>query len=353
MQNKNKLNWNLKISNNEVIETRNNKKEIFTIEANNLINLMEQFIDELDIKENSKKTYFKGLKKFIEWILEQQENHLKIQMSKSIIVQYKEFLASKAQIKPHTQAIRLVAIKQFFIWAESNLILPNIARNIKGIKKTTKQHHKDPLNQSQIKILLEIKKHKKTNCNKEIINTRNLTIIKLLLFTGIRIGELTKIKILDIEKNNQDENAIIWIHGKGRAGKDAFVIIMEEILREINAYLELRKNQGEVITEQSFLFISHGKKIKNKPLTSDGISKIINKELKRKNIKTAKISAHSLRHTFGINAIESGISLYDLQIAMRHSTPSTTQIYLGDIEQMKRKEGNTEKTVFDHIIKKI
>lgn len=351
MNTKNKLNWNLQLP-NIAIETKNNKKEVFTIEINTLISLMEQFIEELDIKENSKKTYFKGLKKFIEWILQQKNNDIKIQMSKSIIINYKDFLASTAQIKPHTQAIRLVAVKQFFIWAESNLILPNIARNIKGIKKITKQHHKDPLNETQIKELLKKNKNHQTK-NTEIIQIRNHTIIQLLLFTGIRIGEITKIKIADIETNNQNSNTIIWIHGKGRAGKDAFVIIMEETLKEINLYIETRKKQGEAITEQSPLFISHGKKTKNKQLTSDGISKIINKELKKRNIKTPKISAHSLRHTFGINAIESGISLYDLQIAMRHSTPSTTQIYLGDIEQKKRKEGKTEKTIFEHIIKKI
>lgn len=340
------LQWTLK-KNNINIEKKTDKESII-IETTKLMNLMEQFLLEADIKENSKKTYFKGLKRFLEWSLNQEEIKDEIKITKSFILQYKTFLSTEAQIKPHTQAICLVAIKQFFVWTEANLILPNIARNIKGIKKITKQHHKDPLSKSQIEILLQ--NHKESEQN--LITLRNNAIIHLLLFTGIRIGEATKIKMNDLDKDNYHYNTTIWIHGKGRSGKDNFVIAIPEVIEQIEKYIEKRKSEGEIITDNSILFISHGRKTKNKPLTSDSISKIINKELKKRNIKTKKTSAHSLRHTFGVNAIEAGISLYDLQIAMRHSTPTTTQVYLGDIEKKKRKEGSTEEKVFEQINKK-
>jgi integrase/recombinase XerD len=313
-----------------------------------LQSVMEQFLLESDITENSKKTYFKGLKKFTTWLTQTPLNDNTLHIGKKTIISYKNFLAS-TNLTPHTQAIYLVSIKQFFRWTESTMIFPNIARNIKGIKKITKQHHKDPLSKKQIHALLQPHPKQSQKKKESIILQRNMIIIKILLFSGMRIGELTKIKLNDIEYPDNKPHAIIWIQGKGRAGKDSFVIVMNEIIIEIKQYIAMRTTSGETINPDTFLFISHGRKSKNQPLTSDGISKIINKEMTIRKIKNKKNSAHSLRHTFGVNAIESGVSLYDLQIAMRHSTPNTTQVYLGDIEKTKRKQGSTETAIFKYI----
>ncbi len=345
---KKSLNWSITKKTQRTISEKTDKNENILIKREKVMSYMEQFLEDSDIKTNSKKTYFKGLKKFIQWTLEGDSLNESIHLSKREIARYKEYLIN-ANIKPHTQAIYLVALKQFFVWAESNLLLPNIAKNIKGIKKVTKQHHKDPLNTTQIeKLLLKSNEYK----NKEkIILLRNEALINLLLFTGIRVGETTTITIEDIEKINP-QKSIIWIKGKGRTGKDNFVVILPETMEKIAEYLLQRSKKGEILHEKSPLFLSHGRKTKNEKLTADGVSKIINKELKKRNIKTNKTSAHSLRHTFGVNAISAGISLYDLQIAMRHTTPTTTQVYLGDIEKMKRKEGSTEEIIWNHIRKK-
>jgi site-specific recombinase XerD len=335
----NKLNWSTKQNTIEEKKTTINKEEI-TVRTEHLMNLMENFLLQADIQENSKKTYFKGLKKFINWNIEQKKEN--IILSKESLINYKNEL-TKSNITPHTQAIYLVSLKQFFVWTEANLIFPNIAKNIKNIKKITKQHHKDPLKKEDIVKLLTI------NNKENIIELRNFTILHLLIFTGLRIGEATSILISDIELINE-KKSILWIKGKGRSGKDNFVILLDESTKSIKEYINLRRLEGENITESSFLFIAHGSNSKeNQKLNTDSISRIINKKMKSIQIKTKRISAHSLRHSFGVHAIESGVSLHDLQIAMRHSTPNTTQVYLGDIEKMKRKEGKTEEQVFNFI----
>lgn len=345
---KKSLNWSITKKTHHTISEQKDKNENIIIKRETIMSYMEQFLEDSDIKSNSKKTYFKGLKKFIQWTLLPDNLNESIQLSKKEIAKYKQHLTN-ANIKPHTQALYLVSLKQFFVWAESNLLLPNIAKNIKGIKKITKQHHKDPLNKDQIdKLLSKSNEFKK---KENIIILRNDALISLLLFTGIRVGETTTITIEDIEQINS-QKSIIWIKGKGRTGKDNFVVILPETMQKIGEYLFERGKMGETINEKSHLFISHGRRTKNEKLSPDGVSKIINKELKKRNIKTNKTSAHSLRHTFGVNAISAGISLYDLQIAMRHTTPTTTQVYLGDIEKMKRKEGNTEEIIWNYIRKK-
>lgn len=336
-----KLNW--KITKTLSIEKDNiSKQEQITIKTESLMKLMEDFLLQSDIQENSKKTYFKGLKNFITWTLSQ--NYNEIALSKNLLVLYKNNLM-QSSIKPHTQAVYLVSLKQFFVWSEANLIFPNIAKNIKCIKKITKQHHKDPLKKEDIIKLLTFSDYEKKN----IIGLRNYTILHLLIFTGMRIGETTHIQLEDIEYINP-EKALIWIKGKGRSGKDSFVVLLKESINAIKEYLEYRKKTTEEITLKSYLFISHSNRRNiNKKITIDSISRIVKEKMQEVKIKTKRISAHSLRHTYGVLAIKSGVSLHELQISMRHSTPSTTQVYLGDIEKEKRKEGKTEETIVNFL----
>jgi integrase/recombinase XerD len=336
---KKKLNW--KISQDIIPQTKNNQtQEEIKINTESLMQLMEDFLLEADIQENSKKTYFKGLKNFIQWTMLSETNY--ILLSKKLLVEYKNTLM-QSTIKPHTQAVYLVSLKQFFVWSESNLIFPNIAKNLKGIRKITKQHHKDPLQKDEIIKLIDIDESKKN----DIIEVRNNTLLNMLIFTGIRIGEASLIQINDIEYIN-NEKVIIWIKGKGRSGKDNFIILLKNTIEIMQRYIHLRKLTNELLTPTSYLFISHGnRKTTTGKISIDSISRIVKEKMKKLKIKTKRISAHSLRHTYGVLAIKAGISLHDLQISMRHSTPSTTQVYLGDIEKEKRKEGNTENSILN------
>jgi len=62
-------------------------------------------------------------------------------------------------------------------------------------------------------------------------------------------------------------------------------------------------------------------------------------------IKTKRVTAHSLRHTFGVLSMQAEASLYEVQPAMRHAAPSTTQMYLGDLERLKRLEASPERKI--------
>lgn len=305
--------------------------------------LMDEFILQADIARTSKATYQKGLKKFLTWFIHSNKEN---KLERKTIIEYKSFLL-EISLKPHTQEIYLNAIKQFFKWTESSLIFPNIAYNIKGIKKISKQHYKNPLTREEVARLIN-----EANKKKDIISLRNNAILMILIFTGLRIGETISIQIKDIEKLSNEKH-IIWIRGKGRAGKDNFVILLEETWESIKEYLEAR-NKINPIEEESFLFIGHqNREIKeNKKMHVDSIGRIVNTYLKMCNIKSNNISPHSLRHTFGTAAIEAGVPLHDVQIAMRHSSSTTTQVYLGDIEKKKRKEATSEKRVRDFLIGK-
>jgi integrase/recombinase XerC/integrase/recombinase XerD len=60
-----------------------------------------------------------------------------------------------------------------------------------------------------------------------------------------------------------------------------------------------------------------------------------------------EFSAHSLRHSVGINILRAGGDMKDVQRVLRHSSPVTSQIYTATIEEEIRLESNPEALLDD------
>lgn len=289
------------------------------------------FIASQDIAPRSRITYKNALMRFFVWYKAEKFDAPK----REVILLYKYWLDTQ-KLSAFTKATYLVVVKRFFVWAEQENICQNITRGIKGVKRQLKNHQKDSLSHAQVmRLFNSIKKE-------TIIGARDFAIINTLIRTGIRLKELVCITKNDIQKTIQGQT-VLYVHGKGRSGKDEFVVLTEEVLLPINHYLEklvLKKNVNEAP-----LFVSLSDRNYGRSLTIQSLSRIIKNRLRRANIDSKRITAHSLRHTFGVLAIQAGASLYEVQLAMRHTTSSTTQLYLGDIERIKRLEGSPEKKI--------
>jgi integrase/recombinase XerD len=300
-----------------------------------------RFLLQADITHTSRTTYRRSLSRFVSWCKERFINSLDaLPLYRETLLEYKQYLDEK-NLKPFTRSLYLVAIRQFFTWTETILLYPNIAKGLRGIKRLTKTHHKDSLTRDQVVTLLN------TINRKDLLGARDYAMIYLLVHTGLRLIEIAGIAISDIEIQNDTTDALLWVRGKGRDGKDAFVVLVSETLGVIHSYIKKRKEYEE-LNPDSILFVVHGpfKDIKkNKKLSNTSLSRIIRKRMISAGIKNKRISAHSLRHTFGVMAIQAGASLYEVQLAMRHSSSNTTQVYLGDIEQIKRRQAAPEKLV--------
>jgi integrase/recombinase XerD len=314
----------------------------FFFNEDSFLSFVEKFLIQSDISLNSRLTYKRSMNVFINWCKKKFLFNSGYIPTRELILEYKSFLLY-SEIRPFTKSLYLTCIKQFFSWADSNFVFPNITSGIKGIKRLTKQHHKDSLKKEDISKLFN------SIDTSNIVGLRDYTLIYLLVHTGLRLIEVSSILITDMEFNTSNENVILWIRGKGRDGKDSFVVLIEEVFFVLKRYLDFRKTLN---INSNFLFFSHSTNTKNKVIkkfSTSSISRIIRNRLKAVNLKTKRISAHSLRHTFGVMAINAGVSLYDLQLAMRHSSPSTTQIYLGDIEHAKRMHASPERKISDFL----
>lgn len=288
------------------------------------------FVAAQDIAPRSRATYKNALERFFVWYNKEQFDTPK----REVILLYKYWLDSQ-KLSSFTKATYLVVVKRFFLWAEQEGMCGNITRGIKGIKRQLKNHQKDSLSEELIvRLLQSIKKNK-------IIDYRDFAIINMLIRTGIRLKELASATWGDIQEM-RDGQKVLYVHGKGRSGKDEFVILTAEVLQPIGEYCEKIMNKSNSDTP---LFFSLSDRNFGKMLTIQSLSRMIKQRLRYAKIDSKRITAHSLRHTFGVLAIKAGASLYEVQLAMRHTASSTTQLYLGDIERIKRLEGSPEKKI--------
>lgn len=279
--------------------------------------LINTFIESQDIKQNSKATYKGALKQFMLWI---EDNSIKKPIREDIL-KYKGFLQQKG-IASLTISNYIAAIRKFFEWSEGVGLYPNVAKNVKGMKKP-KGFLRDPLNEDQIKgILNDI-----DTC--PIYGKRNYAIINLMVRTGLRTKEIVSCNVGDIRQ--YDNERILYIHGKGRDSKDEFVILTTNSLAPINEYIIER---GKVGNEDP-LFISHSDRSNGKRLSTRTVRDVVKTHLRGIGLNSNRLSAHSLRHTFATIAIKNGASILGLKDSLRHSSLETTMKYTHTIDRIK------------------
>lgn len=291
--------------------------------------LIERFLASQDVTPGSRRTYRSALRQFFAWFAKKKITN----PTRETILAFKEWLDAKG-LRPFTRSGYLVAVRKFFEWAEGLKLYPNIAKGIKGAKRSLKSHQKDSLTIDQIKLVID-------SIERETLQgKRDFALINLLVRTGLRLIEISRADIADLQLDSADNGeALLWVRGKGRDGKDDFVVLTQETLNPILEYLRSRK----LTSKKDALFASLSDRNYGKHITTFSLSRLIKQRFRQVGLDSRRITAHSLRHTFGVLSIKAGASLYEVQLAMRHAAPTTTEVYLGDIERIKRLEAAPER----------
>lgn len=295
-------------------------------------NNINDFLDAQDIAPTSKNTYRAALYQF--WKYTKKTNAESI--NKKTILQFKQYLDAKG-LSSSTRFSYIMVLRQYYKWAFHENVYDNAAFGVKAVQRDSKKHKKDALSIEQVrKVLAGIS-------TVSIEGKRNYAIVNLLVRTGCRLIEIVRANCEDIEK--RAGKFILWVRGKGKSEKNDYVILSDEILKPIKKYHKARGTYAD----QEPLFTSLSDRNYGQRLTVYSISRMVKYYLREAGIDSYRITAHSLRHTFGILCMKSGMSLWEVQSAMRHTTSSTTQIYLADIEDEMRLAGAPEKKVNDLI----
>ena len=152
--------------------------------------------------------------------------------------------------------------------------------------------------------------------DKDDYEYRNRLILEMLFATGLRVSELSNIKIKDIDFSERE----IKVMGKG--SKERFVFYNKECAQVLDSYLKECRSKLLNGKDSEYLFINHlGDK-----LTDRGIRLIIDKIVKKSCIKS-KVSPHTFRHTFATMLLNEGCNIKSVQELLGHSSLGTTGIY--------------------------
>ena len=143
------------------------------------------------------------------------------------------------------------------------------------------------------------------------IEKRDKAMIEMLYATGMRISELTNLKVIDIDT----QRSVVKVLGKG--SKERLIPFGESALESLSHYLS---DRGESNSKEVFLS-NRGTK-----LNRVSFWKRIKIYLSRENLKES-ISPHTLRHAFATHLLNRGADLRSVQLLLGHSDLSTTQIY--------------------------
>ena len=190
-------------------------------------------------------------------------------------------------------------LSSFFSWLEEeNHILKNPVRRIKKIKvKTT---IKEIISDEQIEVMRDA-------CT----NKRDLAIVEMLYSTGIRVGELAKLDIKDI--NFSERECIVY----GKGDKERKVYFDAKTKLHLKQYLDERKDGSQA------LFVTL-----NKPFERIQISGI---EIRIRNLGRSlgytNIHPHKFRRTMATRAIDKGMPIEQVQQLLGHQQIDTTMKY--------------------------
>jgi len=267
---------------------------------------LKKFLDYLNLQKNYSSNTIRGYKRdilqFINFL-----KKIKIKSFKSI--SYEDFLSYLGYLRNYgysetTIGRKVASLKSFFKFLSARKIIKS---NPVALLSSPKKPDRLPdfLTVEEVEKILNIPSRKNWQ------SLRDKAILELLYSTGIRVGELTSLRIGDIDFFQE----LIKVKGKGK--KERIVPIGSYALKALIEYIEKRPNKKE----KNVFLNKYGK-----PLTERSVERIIDKYSKKAGIGK-KITPHTFRHTFATHMLDRGADLRTVQELLGHERITTTQIY--------------------------
>lgn len=266
--------------------------------------------DERGVGHHTLRAYAQDLRTFARFT---KEHHLTDPLSKDDILAYHRHLRDELGAKPATIERRLVTLKSYFAWrADRNSALPSPFADVR-ISVRIPRRLPRPIERKTLKAVLQ----SETGPTNAQPAEQQVTIlmIKLLIVTGLRISELTNLKIRDV---SADASQMI-VRGKGNKERIVFVP-NEELQQAFRRYCVDRAKHGSL---RSPLFLN----AQGRRLRSQTFRKRLRVLSHRLGI-TPHLTPHRFRHSAATLLVEEGIGIRMVQALLGHASLRTTEIYV-------------------------
>ncbi len=208
-----------------------------------------------------------------------------------------------------TVARKVASAKSFFkFMVASGKLRENPTRNL--ISPRVSKHPPKFLSSSEYRCLLAEPKKLSTPEAK-----RDVVMLELLYATGLRASELVSLNVKDIDL---ERSCVHCAHGSSKR-RIPFDHHINQILRN---FLENDRLDLLYYEKEKALFLNR----RGGRLTRQGFWQIVKNHASKAGL-SAKITPHTLRHSFAVHKLQSGADLQSIQRALGHAYISSTRIY--------------------------
>ena len=146
----------------------------------------------------------------------------------------------------------------------------------------------------------------------DIDNPKHRVLLMTTYAAGLRVSEVVRLKIADI-----DSNRMMIRVGNGKGEKDRYSILSQRLLQELRTYWQIHRPS---------LWLFPGQK-PDTPIGPRTAQKVFTKAKTRAAIRKPG-GIHLLRHSFATHLLEAGVDLRTIQLLMGHSSILSTVRYL-------------------------
>jgi len=284
--------------------------------------LLSQFHDHLryerNVSEHTLRNYQSDLEQFHDYLAPAdpqtgKRNEPAIQQIDHLTI--REWLATlhSAQKKKTSVARKLAALRTFFQFLVREGVVEMNPAKLVSTPRLEKKLPKHLSVEDAIRFI-------ETPDTETDAGKRDRAMLELLYATGVRVSELTKLDLHDIDFRNK----LIRVIGKRR--KERIVPFGDLAHDALKNYLEVRDNAlmnaPVSLREPEALFLNY----QGTRITTRSVGRMVEKYIKIC-AGIHDISPHALRHSFATHLLDSGADLRDIQELLGHARLSTTQIY--------------------------
>jgi integrase/recombinase XerD len=268
--------------------------------------------------EETVQNYVSCIISFIEYC----KDNLKIEPAKcqghhilGWITEIKKTGVSNSRLQHHRSAL-----KTFLAYlCKIKVIKKNPASAIPIIRKKRSERNKPISKEIAYKLLRSIDQS-------TWIGRRNYLIISILWGSGLRLNELTSLKVKSFEPDHGKRTGLLRVKGKNRKQRALFVVdkLYDTLIEYLDDPQSPNKKNAPLFPVEKRTAISH-----------DRVHRMIKEYCSKADIKE-RITPHVLRHSFATEMYHQNVPLSAIQSMLGHSNIAETSIYIHVSDQFQR-----------------
>ena len=238
-------------------------------------------------------------------------------ISRTIIHRYRLYLnrlegRGQENLKKNTQNYHLIALRTFLKFLIKNDVKTLAPEKIELAKQAPRQV--EFLEGTDLERILEAPLNEKNNPAQGL---RDKALLETLFSTGLRVSELAKLKIEDVNLAKPE----FTVRGKG---SNLRLVFLSETARQwIKKYLDSRHDPNP------YMFIGQSKiniSASDKPITSRSIERLVSKYARMAGVMK-KVTPHTMRHSYATDLLINGADIRSVQAMLGHASITTTLVY--------------------------